>query len=206
MSSSPSKENQAAAPSSMVGFTSTAGTGTSGVHWPRFKDLTVLIVDDEPGIRESLAEALEGRWKILMASSGEEALKLIESHRPEIILTYQRMSPMEGMTLLELVIEGVETSREFHLRVMEDPDFRAGTIDIQWLERRLPSLLGGRPREDELHAAAIAAALIADRDRHGVTVSTAASAAGSAAAPSAAPPPEASAWARAGREGGLRAR
>ena len=39
--------------------------------------------------------------------------------------------------LLELTIEGVETSRDFHLRVMEDAEFRAGAIEIQWLERRL---------------------------------------------------------------------
>ena len=67
--------------------------------------------------------------------------------------------------LLELVIEGVETSREFHLRVMEDQEFRDGAIDIQWLERRLPSLLSAPPREEDLVAAAVAAALIADRDR-----------------------------------------
>ena len=42
--------------------------------------------------------------------------------------------------LLELTIEGVESSRDFHLRVMEDAEFRAGAIEIQWLERRLESL------------------------------------------------------------------
>src|SRR3954471_13247930 len=33
--------------------------------------------------------------------------------------------------LLELTIEGVETARDFHLRVMEDAEFRAGKISIQ---------------------------------------------------------------------------
>ena len=69
--------------------------------------------------------------------------------------------------LRELIVVGVETSREFHLRVMEDPDFRAGAIDIQWLERRLPSLLGGAAADESLRVAAIAAALIAHRDRTG---------------------------------------
>ena len=32
--------------------------------------------------------------------------------------------------LLELTIEGVETSRDFHLRMMEDEDFRSGAIEI----------------------------------------------------------------------------
>src|SRR4029079_14609971 len=49
--------------------------------------------------------------------------------------------------LSELVIEGVETSRDFHMRVMEDDEFRRGAIEIQWLERRLPSLLDAKPPE-----------------------------------------------------------
>jgi len=67
--------------------------------------------------------------------------------------------------LLELTIAGVETSRDFHLRVMEDSDFRAGQIDIQWLERRLDSLIGATPPAHVERDAAIVAALIADRDR-----------------------------------------
>jgi acetyl-CoA carboxylase biotin carboxylase subunit len=67
--------------------------------------------------------------------------------------------------LLELTVSGVETSRDFHLRVMEDDEFRRGAIDIQWLERRLPSLLEVPPPSATLRVAAIAAALIAERDR-----------------------------------------
>jgi acetyl-CoA carboxylase biotin carboxylase subunit len=67
--------------------------------------------------------------------------------------------------LEELTIEGVETSRDFHLRVMEDDEFRRGAIEIQWLERRLPSLLGTHATEAQARIAAIAAALLVDRDR-----------------------------------------
>jgi acetyl-CoA carboxylase biotin carboxylase subunit len=67
--------------------------------------------------------------------------------------------------LLELTIEGVESSREFHLRVMEDDDFRAGAIEIQWLERRLESLVHAKLPPEASRTAAVVAALIADRDR-----------------------------------------
>jgi len=67
--------------------------------------------------------------------------------------------------LLELTVHGLETSREFHVRVMEDEEFRRGDVDIQWLERRLPSLLGASVSDGELHDAAIAAALVADAER-----------------------------------------
>ena len=69
--------------------------------------------------------------------------------------------------LLELTIHGVETSRDFHLRVMEDDDFRQGAIEIQWLERRLPTLVRTTPSPDDIRTAAIAAALLAHADRRG---------------------------------------
>jgi acetyl-CoA carboxylase biotin carboxylase subunit len=67
--------------------------------------------------------------------------------------------------LLELTIEGVDTSRDFHLRVMENGDFRRGDIEIQWLERHLDELTHVPPPRDGVVRAAIAAVLIAERDR-----------------------------------------
>ena len=95
--------------------------------------------------------------------------------------------------LLELEIEGVETSREFHLRMMEDAEFRSGDISIQWLEAKLPALSAVQPGAASVRDAVIAAALIADRDR---SVARPASA-GHAAAPAT------SAWQRAARLEGV---
>lgn len=67
--------------------------------------------------------------------------------------------------LLELTIEGVESSRDFHLRLMEDPEFRAGAIEIQWLERRLESIVNAPAPESTTRTAALVGALIADEDR-----------------------------------------
>ena len=50
---------------------------------------------------------------------------------------------------------------------MEDEEFRRGAIEIQWLERRLPALVGAVPPDEGVRAAAIAAALLAHRDRTG---------------------------------------
>jgi acetyl-CoA carboxylase biotin carboxylase subunit len=96
--------------------------------------------------------------------------------------------------LEELTIDGVETSRDFHLRLMEDDDFRRGDIEIQWLERRLPELIAVKPPAASARAAAIAAALFADRDRHrGASAPSVASAADSATP-----------WQRTARTEGLR--
>ena len=99
--------------------------------------------------------------------------------------------------LLELTIEGVETSRDFHLRVMEDDEFRAGAIEIQWLERRLPSLVNAQPPAELEKTAAVIAALIAERDRSSPKRA-------SDAAASRGRTDDTSAWTRAARLEGLR--
>jgi acetyl-CoA carboxylase biotin carboxylase subunit len=96
--------------------------------------------------------------------------------------------------LLELTIEGVESSRDFHLRVMEDEEFRAGAIEIQWLERRLDSLIKTKPPAHITRTAAVVAALIADRDRQAPKRITAQSPAS----------PASDAWLRAARLDALR--
>jgi acetyl-CoA carboxylase biotin carboxylase subunit len=84
-----------------------------------------------------------------------------------IVWAPTRLDAVERMhrALLELTIEGVETSRDFHLRVMEDAEFRSGAIEIQWLERRLADLVNRAPDRKGIVSAAIAAVLLAERDR-----------------------------------------
>lgn len=60
----------------------------------------------------------------------------------------------------ELVIEGIETSRDLHVRILEDDAFQRGAIDIQWLERRLASLTTLPSQPDRLLGVAIAGALL----------------------------------------------
>ncbi|MGK7311108.1 MAG: acetyl-CoA carboxylase biotin carboxylase subunit [Candidatus Longimicrobiales bacterium M2_2A_002] len=64
----------------------------------------------------------------------------------------------------ELQIVGVETSAPFHRRVLREPDFRAGDIDIKYLDKH-PELLDRNPGEKTLRAAALAAALLAEEER-----------------------------------------
>ncbi len=82
--------------------------------------------------------------------------------------------------LVDLIIQGVETSRDFHIRVMDDDEFCRGDIDIQWLERRLASILERSPAEESIRVAAIAGALLADRDRAARAVSGSVAATGAA--------------------------
>jgi len=66
----------------------------------------------------------------------------------------------------ELVIVGVATNQGFHRRLMSDPFFRAGDIDIQFLERRT-DLVNPATAPERIRDLAVAAALAGARpSRH----------------------------------------
>jgi response regulator RpfG family c-di-GMP phosphodiesterase len=67
---------------------------------------TILCVDDEPNILQSLKRLLrrEG-YSMLLASSGEEAFKLLEENEVHLIISDQRMPQMSGTDFLASVKE-----------------------------------------------------------------------------------------------------
>ena len=50
------------------------------------KMTTVLVVDDENGIRESFKMILKDQYHVLLAESGEEALTLFKDNPIDLIL------------------------------------------------------------------------------------------------------------------------
>jgi acetyl-CoA carboxylase biotin carboxylase subunit len=95
----------------------------------------------------------------------------------------------------ELVIVGVQTIQPLHRRVLAEPEFRAGRLDIGYLERHGPELLLPAADPAELELAAVAVALAEYQVRQ-VPAAT-----GPAAASPGSP---ASQWLRAARRDGLR--
>jgi serine/threonine-protein kinase len=63
----------------------------------------ILCVDDEPGILRALTWVLKKEYHIATAGSGEEALKILQDHDFEVIISDQRMPGMMGADLLEKV-------------------------------------------------------------------------------------------------------
>jgi two-component system NtrC family response regulator len=67
---------------------------------------SVLIVDDDPRIRESLSEALmSDGWQVQLAESGEQALGVLSDADPSVVLSDIRMPGMSGLELLSLLRE-----------------------------------------------------------------------------------------------------
>jgi acetyl/propionyl-CoA carboxylase alpha subunit len=65
--------------------------------------------------------------------------------------------------LTELLIVGLPTSQPFHLRVMDDPEFLRGEVDITYLARAGARVLSTPPQPGLERALAVAAALVADQ-------------------------------------------
>ena len=62
----------------------------------------ILIVDDEVDLCEILGFLFESdKWEVRTASNGAEALKLVESFQPQVILSDINMPDMDGLQLLE---------------------------------------------------------------------------------------------------------
>lgn len=63
---------------------------------------SILVVDDEKSQREILEEILSGEgYDVTMASSGEAAMKFVESRRFDLVLTDLKMTGMTGLDLLK---------------------------------------------------------------------------------------------------------
>ncbi|HTW95600.1 MAG TPA: sigma-54 dependent transcriptional regulator [Tepidisphaeraceae bacterium] len=62
---------------------------------------SILIVEDEPILRESLAELLTGEGhEVLQAENGKKAYELVLQRPVDVVLTDVRMPEMDGTTLL----------------------------------------------------------------------------------------------------------
>jgi signal transduction histidine kinase len=67
---------------------------------------TVLLVDDEAGIRKVLGIALEDAgYQVLKAMNGDEALRLFREARPPIVLTDIKMPGIDGIQVLKTIKE-----------------------------------------------------------------------------------------------------
>ena len=61
----------------------------------------ILIVDDEPGIRESLRMVLKNEYQCDVAANAKEALESFQESPPDLVLLDILMPDMDGITLLE---------------------------------------------------------------------------------------------------------
>ena len=71
-----------------------------GIRFPTHAPPRVLIVDDEPAIREMLAKALRGKYAVQTAPDAYAALEILRESEIDLLITDLRMPGMDGLTLM----------------------------------------------------------------------------------------------------------
>jgi response regulator RpfG family c-di-GMP phosphodiesterase len=64
---------------------------------------TLLVVDDEQGVSDSVHDLLRREFKVLKARSGAEGMKLLQENEIHIIMTDQRMPQLTGVEFLNKI-------------------------------------------------------------------------------------------------------
>ena len=64
---------------------------------------SVLIVDDEIGVRESLKIILNKDYEVSLARNAEEAFSKIKEHSPDVILLDITLPDLDGLKVLERI-------------------------------------------------------------------------------------------------------
>ena len=62
----------------------------------------ILVIEDEPGVRENLAEILQlAQYEVVVAVDGMEGIELARQHRPDLIICDVMMPRMDGFEVLK---------------------------------------------------------------------------------------------------------
>ena len=114
---------------------------------------TILVVDDEPTLRETLAEALDADgFRVVTAADGREALAQFREHRPELVvldLMLPELSGIEvcriirqesGVPILMLTAKSSEIDKVLGLELGAD-DYVTKPFSLRELSARIRALL-----------------------------------------------------------------
>jgi two-component system, NtrC family, response regulator HupR/HoxA len=99
---------------------------------------TVLIVDDEPRVLDSLEAILAAEFRVVRAGHGEEALGVLERHDVAVILTDHRMPRMTGVELLRRSQETAPDTIRIVLTAYTDVDSLMDAINTGRLYHFIP--------------------------------------------------------------------
>jgi two-component system, OmpR family, alkaline phosphatase synthesis response regulator PhoP len=69
----------------------------------------ILVVDDEPGVRQLVSRMLSKDYIVIEAANGQEALDLAQSKKPAVILMDMMMPRMDGLTACHVLKMGKNT-------------------------------------------------------------------------------------------------
>jgi class 3 adenylate cyclase len=90
---------------------------------------TILLVDDEPRVLDSLEALLAMQYRVLRAERGEDALRLLEGEPVAAVVSDQRMPAMTGTELLAKAREVSPETARILLTAFTDADALMASIN-----------------------------------------------------------------------------
>jgi two-component system KDP operon response regulator KdpE len=94
------------------------------------RDMTILIVDDEPRIRDLVRMNLElEHYSVIEASNGQEALEQLREHLPDLVILDVMMPGMDGFETLRAIRE-VSTVPVMMLTVRQSEQDKIHGLDL----------------------------------------------------------------------------
>ncbi len=66
----------------------------------------ILVVDDDQGILDSFEVLLGDRYDLVKADNGYEALRILESHPPQLMFLDIKMAGLDGIDILKTLQKG----------------------------------------------------------------------------------------------------
>ena len=80
----------------------------------------VLVVEDDPILKNLLGHTFAGKYQALYASDGSEALKLFETHKPAIVLLDLMMPGVDGFAVIEGIRKRTDELRSVPIIVVSN--------------------------------------------------------------------------------------
>ncbi len=102
----------------------------------------ILVVDDEAHIRRVIEIKLKKRgYQVIMAKNGQEGLDIVQTQKPDVVISDINMPVMDGKTLCEKTNE-LKKERPF-LTIMVTA--RILPEDREWVDRMQDTLFLEKP-------------------------------------------------------------
>lgn len=87
--------------------------------------MNIIIVDDDALVVSALTTIVEssGHTIIATGSSGREAVRLFEAHRPDLLMTDIRMDDMTGLEASKIILEKFEDANILLITTFKDDEY-----------------------------------------------------------------------------------
>lgn len=118
----------------------------------------ILVVEDDPILKNLLGHTFAGRYQTLYAADGNEALTLFESHKPALVLLDLMLPTMDGFAVLEAIRKrtdegakvpvivvsnlGQESDKERALKLGATSYLVKAEVDVDEIVAKIESTLG----------------------------------------------------------------